>query len=265
MDDLFYNLGKITNYWPFFLVLLRLGGFFQTVPIFGSAAIPQSVKIFISIIFAVFLFQFYKLPNFGVTNYSILEFFVLAVKEILLGALLGLALRVVFFGVLYAMDIASSMVGLSYASLFDPVESQNSLVLGSLVEILALLFFISLNLHHQLIQVIFQTFEVINPIQLSFQKLSYLAVTDFLSSIFLLGLGFAMPMVVSSILLNLVLGFLNRSVPQFNVFLVGTSLVVLFAFILIWLSLPIFLETFVQQWYIQMNALKVLIESLSNR
>lgn len=264
MNEIFIRLNDANSYLTLFLVLVRLAGFFQVLPVFGSSAIPPIVKIMISVVLGVFLLLFLKIPAYNLNNTSWLLFGVLVVKELAIGVFFGLALRIVFFGLLYAMDIVSSMLGLSYASLFDPLEAENSIVLGAIIDVLALLFFLSLNLHHQVIQLMFDSFQWVSPVTLDLQKISYLAVSKFLSQIFLLGLSFAMPLLVSSILVNLSLGFLNRSVPQFNVFLIGSSLVIILGFLILALSLPIFLQTFIEFWNKNFEEAMTILRALGN-
>ncbi|MBL0691936.1 MAG: flagellar biosynthetic protein FliR [SAR324 cluster bacterium] len=249
MNSLFFQLADIQGYLGFFLLLLRMGGFFQTMPIFGQGAIPFIVKLFISIVLSIFFYKFYELPNFDFSLLNILDFGILGIKEVLLGVLLGILLRVVFYAVLYAADLISNMIGFSYASFFNPQDNQPSVIIGIFLELVAVLLFLSFGLHHFLVSFIYNSYLLVPPLSFGLSNFSYMAATSFISQIFLLGLSFAGPMVAGAIILNLSLGFANRSVPQMNVFLVGTALLIFLSLAFLAISMPFFAEAFRSGWF----------------
>lgn len=247
-----YNLltaaGSLPNYLVFFLVLLRLAGFMQTVPLFGSGAVPILVRLFFSIVLAVFFFNFYPPPAVEFSLLNALDFLLIAVAEIFLGVLLGLLLRVVFFAVLSAADIISNMIGFSYASFLNPQDNQPSATLGVFLELFAVLIFLAMDFHHFLVEFMYQSYALLPVFEYNIRQFSYISVTNFANQIFILGLVFASPMIASSVILNLSLGFANRSVPQMNVFLVGTSLLVGLSIVFLAISMPFFGEAFYNAW-----------------
>ncbi len=259
MNDLFLQLAGLQNYLLFFLLLLRIGGFMQTLPIFSSGMIPPIVKIFISIVLAVFFYKFYSLANVDFETFTVIDYGILAIREVAAGVLLGMLPRLVFFALLLSSEIISNLIGLSFASVYNPQDNQSSTVIPVLIEALAVLFFISLGYHHFLIEYIFSSYEIAPPLQLNFSGLSVEMLSSIIGQIFILALVLSAPIVTISFMVNVGLGFANRTISQLNVFLVGTIAVIILGLLFLGLTLSYFLDSFKQIWLnIQPQILEIL-------
>jgi flagellar biosynthetic protein FliR len=66
--------------------------------------------------------------------------------------------------------------------------------------------------------------------------------TDSIGSVFVLGIKLAAPVMVSLLAINVVLGIMARSFPQMNVFMLSMPLHIGIGFLILGLSLPVFLH-----------------------
>jgi flagellar biosynthetic protein FliR len=205
----------------FMMVLTRVAAFVIVMPVFKREMVPQTVKL--GLIFALTLLWYhdYDAP---VESYNIATLTVIAVREGLLGAAIGFILGLFLFPVQVAGSWVSQELGLSMASLADPVTQQNSTVVSQVFLGIGTLMFLVLNLHHSLFIALGMTFERIEfGAQIDHQRFGFIAV-DTLAFGHEKGLTIAGPIGVLLFLGSVVLFMLNRASPQLNLFSIGLPL-----------------------------------------
>jgi flagellar biosynthetic protein FliR len=118
-----------------------------------------------------------------------------------------------------------------------PVISQFFLILATLV-------FLALNGHLVLIETIVESFYLwpigSGPLP---ENLAMHTVT-WIAEVFKGALLIALPAVAAILLVNLAFGVMTRAAPQINIFAVGFPITIIAGFIMIMLSLPVFLPQF---------------------
>src|SRR5690625_6800582 len=95
-------------------------------------------------------------PDLQDTN--IFGLFFLVLMQTLIGALMGLTMRVVFTAVQTAGEFIGLQMGLSFASFFDPATGSNTAVLARILNVVAMLLFILVDGHIFLLDVLFYSF-----------------------------------------------------------------------------------------------------------
>ena len=154
-------------------------------------------------------------------------FFVLcsvAVQQILIGIALGFTMQFAFAAVRTAGEIIGLQMGLSFATFVDPGSHLNMPVLARIMDMLALLLFLTFNGHLWLISLLVDTFHTLPIGSEPLNSNAFLALTKAGSLIFLNGLMLALPLITLLLTLNLALGLLNRMAPQLSIFVIGFPL-----------------------------------------
>ncbi|WP_072186154.1 flagellar biosynthetic protein FliR, partial [Serratia rubidaea] len=120
-----------------------------------------------------------------------------------------------------AGEVIGMQMGLSFATFFDPSGGPNMPVLARLLNLLAMLLFLSFDGHLWLISLLADSFHTlpIRPQPLSGN--GFLALAQAGSLIFINGVMLALPLICLLLTLNLSLGLLNRVTPQLSVFVIG--------------------------------------------
>lgn len=217
---------------PFF----RLLGLFMTAPLFSESGIPARVKVGLAALLSFNLAPLVDVPSLAHSNaYQIL---ILVLMQTLIGVLMGLTMRMVFAAVQTAGEFIGLQMGLSFASFFDPATGANTAVLARLLNIVAMLLFISVDGHLLLLDVFYYSFEAL-PI--TTQPLSASGIGVFLewsSHIWFSGLLLALPLIIVLLTINLSFGILNRTAQQLTVFAVGFPITLSVGFILLLLVIP---------------------------
>lgn len=141
-------------FWP----LLRVLALISTAPILSERAIPKRVKLGLGLMITVVIAP--SLPANDVPIFSIAALW-LAMQQILIGIALGFTMQFAFAAVRTAGELIGLQMGLSFATFFDPGSRLNMPVLARLMDLLAMLLFLTFNGHLWLISLLVDTFHTL--------------------------------------------------------------------------------------------------------
>ena len=227
------DMQTFSKYIPAFLfILLRMTIFINLFPIIGARQLPVQFRIGLAVFIALLLTPVVK---FEIAENNIP---MMVVREIFIGLALGLTVRFVFLGVNMAGTFISYIMGMSIATAFNPEIGQSTQI-SEAYGIMAMLFFLVMDIHHDLIFVIVKSFELLPAGQLNIKPL-ILQVLSLCNTLFVLGLKIAAPVMVGILVTYLLSGFLYKVAPQMNIFFVIMPLNIFLGFLLIILSIPVF-------------------------
>lgn len=219
-----------------FLVFIRVGALLLNLPIFSAQGVPRYVPLLVALALTVLI-----APGQPVlANGESLAVLALALgSEVILGALLGMIVSAVFSAVALGTEIASQQMGLSMASMFDPLTNSNAGLVGTIASMLAGLMFISAGLHLRFVELVARSFEVI-PVGLGgLPTEGAPAVTLAIGQAITLGVQLAGPVLVLVWAINVFVGILARLAPSMNVFFsVGMSAGSVVGLLIFSVSLP---------------------------
>ncbi|ECY1816436.1 flagellar type III secretion system protein FliR [Salmonella enterica] len=204
-------------FWP----LLRVLALISTAPILSERAIPKRVKLGLGIMITLVIAP--SLPANDTPLFSIAALW-LAMQQILIGIALGFTMQFAFAAVRTAGEFIGLQMGLSFATFVDPGSHLNMPVLARIMDMLAMLLFLTFNGHLWLISLLVDTFHTLpigsNPVNSN----AFMALARAGGLIFLNGLMLALPIITLLLTLNLALGLLNRMAPQLSIFVIGFPL-----------------------------------------
>ncbi|WP_080073221.1 flagellar biosynthetic protein FliR [Salmonella enterica] len=204
-------------FWP----LLRVLALISTAPILSERAIPKRVKLGLGIMITLVIAP--SLPANDTPLFSIAALW-LAMQQILIGIALGFTMQFAFAAVRTAGEFIGLQMGLSFATFVDPGSHLNMPVLARIMDMLAMLLFLTFNGHLWLISLLVDTFHTLpigsNPVNSN----AFMALARAGGLIFLNGLMLALPVITLLLTLNLALGLLNRMAPQLSIFVIGFPL-----------------------------------------
>lgn len=227
----------------FLLVFVRMSAFFITAPFFSVRGVPNPFKIGLAFLMALISFQYIPAQTQIPMD---LTFILHVCKEALVGLILGFICELMFVAVQVAGGLIDMQMGLAMANVIDPRTGTYMPITGNFKNLLATLYFFSINGHHMLIRGIISSYKAIplDQVWAAFgsEQVLMTAVRVF-TDMFLSALLIASPIVVSLFLVDLSLGIIAKSVPQFNIFVVGMPLKLLAGFLLMVVVMPAFLLT----------------------
>ncbi|MGM8364123.1 flagellar biosynthetic protein FliR [Virgibacillus sp. W0181] len=225
----------------FLLIFVRVISFFVALPLFSYRTIPTQFKIGFSIFLSFIMF--YTLDKSTITIDDTFVFLLL--KEASVGLLIGLIAFIILSAVQIAGGFIDFQMGFAIANVIDPQTGAQSPLIGQYFYIIALLFLLSVNGHHLLIDGIVNSYQFI-PMD-AFVPFANGSIAEYVISIFnrmfVIAFQIAIPIVGCLFLVDVALGMIARTVPQLNVFVVGLpiKIFVSFAVLLFFLSLYVML------------------------
>jgi len=137
--------------------------------------------------------------------------------------MLGLSMQLVFEAAQFAGQVVGVQTGFSLITLLDPQTQADTPVLSIFHQLIALLIFFQLNVHHWLLRGLATSFSYLPPGASLTHSLASMALLQSAGSIWLVGLEIAAPVVVATLVVDIALGFLGKASPQLPVVLVGLS------------------------------------------
>lgn len=225
------QLINLTSVPIFLLIFARILAFFAMVPLFSYRTIPNIYKIGFSFFLALILF--YTIDTAAVSIDG--NYIFLLIKEMIAGLLLGLIAYIIFASVQIAGGFIDFQMGFAIANVIDPQTGAQSPLTGQYFYIIALLFILSVDGHHLLIDGIYSSFIYLPLDQyIPFSSGSIAVfVIDAFNQMFLIAFQMAIPIVGCLFLVDVALGIIARTVPQLNVFVVGLPIKIFVSFIVI--------------------------------
>ncbi|MES3012658.1 MAG: flagellar biosynthetic protein FliR [Pseudomonadota bacterium] len=218
--------------WPF----LRVLALFGALPIFAQRGVPMRVRVALAFMIA-FCAQA-TLPAMPVIPLDSAPVVLAIVQQILIGASLGFAVRIVFAAVEFAGELVGLQMGLNFAGFFNPMTGGDSTATSRFFGVSVSWLFIVTGGHLALIAAVVQSFQAfpVGPEPFAFLRAVQPQVWG--AEVFRLGLWIALPMMAMLLFVNLVLGIISRVAQQMNIFAIGFPITVSVGLIGMLLTLP---------------------------
>ena len=226
------NMWLTAFLWPFTRILALVA----SAPVLSRSSLPTQVKIglaaFTTLIVA---------PTLGpmpqVTVFSAYGVWIL-VNQFVIGLALGFTMQIVFAIVTAAGDLIGLGMGLGFASFYDPASASNESALSSWLNLIAMLAFLALDGHLQMIAALVETFQSL-PISADVLAApGFRLLAQWGSTVFSAGVLLSLPVVVALLITNLSLGILNRAAPQIGIFQIGFAVTLLVGLLLVQAMVP---------------------------
>lgn len=231
----------MTEAWieTFLFIFLRFTGMIIVSPVFGRKNLPPILRIGFCLIMSIIIMLL--LPQSQYTqSHHLFVFAINAIKEIALGMVMGYITLVVFSIAIGAGQIIDMQIGFGMSGFFDQQMGMQIAITGNFLNIILLLVFFATDGHHKLIQIMFGSFELIAPGKVLFNISAVQMLVLYFGWFMILVIQVAMPIIAVSILTELALGVIVKTMPQMNVFVVGIPLKIILGLVVMMLFLSAF-------------------------
>lgn len=213
--DITSLLGAV--WWPF----LRLSALLWMLPLFGDRLQTPQVRVLLALSISVILAP--MLPRMPSVDPFSVAALIMAVEQLLLGALLGLMVQMLFTVLSLVGQILSLQMGLAMGVMNDPANGQAIPLVGQLMIIFGSFLFLIGDGHLVAIDIVVESFFTWPPGSSLFD-LGLLRVVALLGWTFGSALLLAMPAVIAMLIVNITFGVMNRSAPSLNIIALGFPL-----------------------------------------
>jgi len=219
------------------LIFIRVLSTFALSPIFGRG-MPAIAKIILSLCISYIVLIVIP-PSQPVAYDHFIEFAMDLIKEGILGLIFSYVILMFTYAVHTAGQIIDLQLGFSFAQVYNPVTGAQNALTGTFLNILLILLFFVTDSHLLLFRILYDTFTVVPPGQVVFNTdIVKLMVTGFLMA-FTIGVKIAMPVLVVSLITEVLLGVVMRAVPNVNFFVIGFPVKIFIGFFIMIAAIPV--------------------------
>ena len=220
------------------ICLARVAGIFGSMPIFGSGMATARVKTLLSIMLTLVIFPVVE-PYLPAHDFTPVSLGLIVVSEAMLGIMLGFVARIIFTAVEFGGTIVGYQMGFAAANVYDPQNQRQVSLISQFQNVFAVLIFLALDVHHDLLRVMVDSYQLLPPDMLGFSGEAVPFIMQLTGNMFVLAVRFSAPILAVLLLSGLVLGILSRVFPQLNVFMLSFPVNIGLAFIILGLTMDL--------------------------
>lgn len=204
-----------------FLLSLRLAAMFLMTPLLAPS-LPVRARVLLVLGLAAALCS--GLPGTEIAQDVTASFgslLLCALRELVLGAMLALAVHIAFAAFSVAGAILDVQIGFGMSQVLDPATNRQSSALTAVFNQVGILVFFLLNGHHALLRGVVYSLRHFPlgapwPLTMTFTPLFRQA-----AGLFTLAVALAAPVMLCIMLVELAVGVIGRNLPQMNMFTIG--------------------------------------------
>jgi flagellar biosynthetic protein FliR len=235
------NLINDASVITFLLLFVRFSAIMVLFPFFSHTTIPISIKTALALYLS---FLFFTITPPVAINHDITSLAVALLSEIALGIISGFILQLAFYALTSAGEQIAFVMGFTMASVMDPQTGTQTQIISNTLTLLAVLMLLILDAHHTMLLFIAGSMDAI-PLggfilapdikHYIFEGVKYM---------FIIGFTMAFPIIALSLLSDVIFGMLMKTMPQFNLLVVGFPIKIALAFVVLVVTLAVILQIF---------------------
>lgn len=225
------------------LLSMRITGLMLIAPVFSAKTVPVAVRTALVVLFTIIIQPMAYAAVHTVPHVTAGS----AIGEVIIGFAIGLGAALVVGAAETAGDLLAIQIGLSGASLLDPLNNESSPVLGTFLSMFVVTVLLALNVHVLMLQAIGASLRSI-PVGSAMELQRGLgALLSLGGTLFVTGLRFAAPVMATVMIGNAALAVLSRAAPQLNILSLAFPLQIGLGLFAVGVAIP-FIATTLSNW-----------------
>jgi len=154
-------------------------------------------------------------------------------SELLFGLAVGVILLLAYNAITFAGGQISFMMGFSMASAIDPQSGVSMPIISQFLSLIGLMILLAMDMHHWILLFIDGSISAIplGGFVMSEDLFNYTIKAT--SNMFMVGFMIAFPIIAITFLQDVIFGMLMKTMPQFNLLVIGFPIKIMFAFMVL--------------------------------
>lgn len=244
----------------FILVFLRITGFVYGSPIFSHSTVNNFLKVALSFILALVIFQY--VPLFELPSVNLFFYLMICVIEIVIGLIIGLFISFLFEIVIFGAYLIDYQIGFGFVNIVDPSRNMQISITSIFYSLLAFTLFIVLDFHHMLIESLLYSYKMFHVGNYYFNSDIFQVFNNSAAMIYNSGIKIGAPAILVVFSTEVIIGIIGRTVPKFQILIIGFPIKIAAGFIGISIALFFFQASFVRTANEVFRNLDLLIKTL---
>ena len=221
-----------TYFWPY----VRISVMLMVLTAFGAKFVSSRIRLYWGLARTIAIMPAVPAVPNDIEIFS-LQGVLITTQQIVIGISIGIITQFVTQTFILVGQIIGMQSSLGFASMADPVNGQSSPVLGQLFMFLVTLFFLAIDGHLHLIQLVAYSFKSIPIGQVSFNTEDFKDIALWFGLMFKTALSISLSSIIALLTVNLSFGVMTRAAPQINIFSLGFAFALLTGLFLCWFLL----------------------------
>ncbi len=210
-----------------FLIFSRVIGMMIVAPVFGRKDVPFNIKLGFAMILSLVMVWVVPVQKGGVDAENAFQFVLQIFSNASIGFIIGYIAQAIVIAINSAGSFVNNQVGLSSAMMFDPGTSQQVALMEKFYGFIGLILFFQIGGVYWILSAIMRSFEIF-PLHMVQHNLPAQISLDYMVQIsgnsLLIGTVLAAPVFVVTMAVDMILGIVNRTAQQIQVFQLSTAL-----------------------------------------
>jgi flagellar biosynthetic protein FliR len=240
----------------FFLLFSRISGMFAFFPFYSHTAVSMVVKTSFAFYLTILFFPAVTLDYIPI---NISEIALMVVSEFMLGFIAGLVLNLVFGALGLAGMQIGMVMGFSMASVMDPSTGTNSPIIANILTLIALMMLLAFDGHHLILLFLDKSMGSITLGGFYPKPFMWDYLSAGVTHMFVMGFIISFPIMALSILADVIFGMLMKTMPQFNLLVVGFPIKIFLSIMVLAAVLSAMMHIFKREYIQAFEFLKMLI------
>lgn len=247
------------------LTLPRIAGAFLMLPLLTPETVPVMVRNSFMVSLAVVALPV-ALAGSPIDAMGSAEWPAIVLKEVFIGISIGFCFGIVFWAIAAAGAVIDTQVGLSMASVFDPIQGHQTTLHGEFLSEMAAWLFMASGAFLVFLDLLMTSY-ALWPVSSYFPDLRMAGMNLFVGQFRYLMtalLVLAAPVMVILLVIDLSFGLVNRYAPQLNVFALTLPIKSWLATAIIMLMIGVYIEVILERLYDNRGLLNALRTAFGN-
>jgi flagellar biosynthetic protein FliR len=222
----------------FLVIVIRVIGVMAFAPIFGNQPVTRRARIFIAVAISLAIFTAY--PYIPLKYTTFWGYSAILLKELVVGLSMGFMANITLTIIQMAGQFIDRELGFSMVSNFDQTFNTETTITAEFYNMLLLVIMLCSDMHYFILSALSDSFELI-PIGNAALDTGtlYDVMVQYLVNYFVIAVRISLPIQISIMLLNVVLGVLAKTAPQMNMFAVGIQIKSMAGLIVLYVTISI--------------------------
>ena len=204
---------------PVMAIFTRMSAFIYLLPGIGETVISQKVRLGAAFLMTWILVPG-LVPNLTLPDLTLVSGTLMIAKEGFHGLMLGFAFRIMVFVLQMLGNIVSQALSISQV-LGEGIATEPNTTISTLLMMAGTTLLVTMNLHIEAIGIFYRSYEIFPLGSTPHMDNVAFWMTQKAMKMFAFSVTLALPFIILNFVYNMMLGFLNRAMPQLMVSFVG--------------------------------------------
>lgn len=228
------------NFTLLLLIFMRMSGCILFNPILGRKNIPTVVRTALSLMLTFFTYPF--VPSQTLQINSAVVFTVCAIKELLIGFMVGFVIQMIQSVIIMAGEQMDMQIGMSMSKIYDPQSNISMPLSASLINAMFLLIFFITNSHLTLIEIFVKLGTAVPYGDKLISSNIYQNLASCFGLMLIYSAKLCLPIIAVEMISQIGIGIMMKAVPQIDIFTIEIQLKLIIGFLAIIVLVPSFAD-----------------------